>query len=80
MEASNTVPAYSLRKKATIHQVTTILATSKKSYFQVITTCLQLVLMTLHFNYHPCLHAGDKVLGHQYRWLAGGYDVEVGHF
>ena len=29
----------SLRKKATIHQVTTMLAKSENSYFQVITTC-----------------------------------------
>ena len=21
-----------------------------------------------------------KVGGHQYRWLAGGYDLEIGHF
>ena len=21
-----------------------------------------------------------KVLGHQYWWLAGGYDLEIGHF
>ena len=28
-----------LCKKTTIHQVTTMLATSKMSYFQVITTC-----------------------------------------
>ena len=21
-----------------------------------------------------------KVSGHQYQWLAGGYDLEVGHF
>ena len=21
-----------------------------------------------------------KVKGHPYRWLAGGYDVEIGHF
>ena len=21
-----------------------------------------------------------KVSGHQYRWLAGGYDLEIGHF
>ena len=21
-----------------------------------------------------------KVLGHQYRWLAGGYDLEIGHY
>ena len=29
----------SLRKKATIHQVMTMLATAKNVYFQVITTC-----------------------------------------
>ena len=21
-----------------------------------------------------------KVSGHQYQWLAGGYDMEIGHF
>ena len=21
-----------------------------------------------------------KVMGHQYRWLAGGYDLEIGYF
>ena len=21
-----------------------------------------------------------KVLGHQYKWLAGGYELEIGHF
>ena len=21
-----------------------------------------------------------KVLGHQYQWVAGGYDLEIGHF
>ena len=21
-----------------------------------------------------------RVSGHQYRWLAGGYDLEIGHF
>ena len=36
-----------LGKKATIHQVTTMLI---------------------------------KVSGHQHRWLAGGYDLEIGHF
>ena len=32
-------PLLALGNKDTIHQVTTMLATSKKSYFQVITTC-----------------------------------------
>ena len=22
----------------------------------------------------------QQVKGHQYRWLAGGYDLEIGHF
>ena len=34
-----TIVQISLHKKAAIHQVTTMLAVSKKSYFQVITTC-----------------------------------------
>ena len=43
----------SMDKKATIHQVTTMLATSKNVLFLVINTCSPPVLMTLHFNYHP---------------------------
>ena len=39
-------------KEAIIHQLTTMISTSKKSYFKVITTCYSQVLMTLHFNYH----------------------------
>ena len=47
-----------LCKKAIIHQVTTMLATSKLAGAQAII----------------------KVLGYQYQWLAGGYDLEIGHF
>ena len=39
----NAIPL-ALRKKATIHKVTTMLATSKKSYFQIIITCKPPVL------------------------------------
>ena len=45
---------HTLCTKATIHQVNTILVSSKMSYFQVIATCKPLVLMNLHFNYHTC--------------------------
>ena len=68
--------------KNTIHQVTTMLATSKKSYFQVIVTLLTpsraywwpfTLIITI---------AGTrtiiKVLGDQYRWLAWWYDMEIG--
>ena len=49
----NTGEKLSLGKKATIHQVTTMLATSKKSYFQLLTTYQPSVLTTLDFDYHP---------------------------
>ena len=66
-----------LRKEATIHQVITMLAASKKVLFpghnHLLTTgtddpslaCAQVII---------------KVSAHQYRWLAGGYDLEIGHF
>ena len=67
----------SLRKKATIHQITTMLATSNNVLFQghnhLLTTStddssLDGALVII------------KVSGHQYRWLAGGYDLEIGYF
>ena len=30
--------------------------------------------MTWHFDYHP---SASEWRGHQYRWLAGGYDLEL---
>ena len=37
--------------------------------------------MTQHFDYHlSAFEVKIKVLGHQYRWLAGGYDLEMGNF
>ena len=50
------------------------------SYFQVITT-----LLTTGTDdpslYHPSANrAIMKVKGHQYQWLAGGYDLEIGPF
>ena len=32
---------------------------------RVVLTCAQVII---------------KVSGHQYQWLAGGYDLEIGHF
>ena len=69
-----------LHKKTTIHQVATMLATSKKlvemSCFQVITTCLPPVLMTQHW----LSPEHQRVKGHQHQWIAGGYDLEIWHF
>ena len=65
----------SLRRKATIHQLTTMLGTSKMSYFQVITTW--------YYQYwwpDTGTRAIIKVKGHQYQWLADGYDLTIGHF
>ena len=64
-------------QKATMHQLTTMLFPSKT------------VLFPGH-NYllntgtdDPSL-AGARVIikvsGHQHQWLAGGYDLEIGHF
>ena len=59
---------HTAQKKATIHQVTTMLATSKK------------LLFPSHTSMDDSSLAGAaaqviiKVSGHQYRWLAGGYD------
>ena len=60
-------------KKNIIHQVTTMLLTSKISYFQVITICQPPVLMNLH------LIIARVPESYQYQ-LAGGYELEIGHF
>ena len=77
MTAYSPAPGTTLYKKATIHQVTTMLATSKN------------VLFPGH-NHLPTTGTDDptlwlsperqRVKGHQYRWLADGYDLEIGHF
>ena len=67
----------SLRKKATIHQVTTMLATS----INVLFTGHNHLLITSTDD--PSLASAQaiiKVSGHQYQWLAGGCDLEIGHF
>ena len=68
---------YTLRKTATIHQVTIMLAISKKVLFprhnHLLTTGTD----------DPSLAGAQaiiKVSGHQYQWLAGGYDLEIGPF
>ena len=61
-------------KKATIHQVTTMLATSKDILFpghnHLLTT----------YTDNPSL-TGPRVIikgsGHQYQWLADGYDLDI---
>ena len=65
------------RKKVTIQQVTIMLATSMNILFpghnHLLTTSTD----------DPSLagaRAIIKVLGHQYRWVTGGYDLEIGHF
>ena len=68
-----------LRKKATIHQVTTMLATSKNVLFprhnHLLATGRPTDDLTLWL-----LPVRQWVKGHQYQWLAGGYDLEIGHF
>ena len=69
-------------QKATIHQVTTMLATSKNVLFpghnhlliNTGTVWPDTLIITLAGTW-----AMIKVSSHQYRWLAGGYNLEVGH-
>ena len=65
----------SLRKKATTHQVTTMLATSKNVLFPGDNH-----LLTTSTDDLTGAQAINRVLGHQYRWFAGGYDLEIEHF
>ena len=66
-----------LAKKATIHQVTTMLATSENVLFPGHNH-----LLTIGMNDIARAPARViiKVLGYLYRWLACGYDLEIGHF
>ena len=64
-------------EKNTIDQVATMLTTSKNALFpghsQLLTTGTD----------DPSLSGAQgmiKVSGHQYRWLAGSYDLDIGHF
>ena len=65
-------------QKATIHQVTTTLTTSKNVLFpghnHLLTTC--------RTTDDPSLAGAgaiNKVSSHQYQWLVDGYDLEIGH-
>ena len=62
------------QKALAIHQVTTILSTSKNVLFQGYNH-----LLTTGTD-DPSLahwHLGNNQSGHQYRWLVGGYDLAI---
>ena len=66
-----------LGNKATIHHLTTMLATYKNVLFPGLKH-LRITGaddMTLWLSPEH-----QRVKGHQYKWLAGGYDLEIGHF
>ena len=70
-------PFYTLCKKITIQQVITMLATSKVVLFP----CHNHLLTTSRSTDDPSFdQLIIKVSIHQYRWLAGGYDLEIEHF
>ena len=68
---------YTAQKNPTVDQVTTMLVTSKKVLFpghnHLLTTGTDDPSLTGTW-------AIMKVSGHQYRWLAGGYDLDIEHF
>ena len=67
IEETVRIESSTAQKKPTLHQVPIMLATSKN------------VLFPGH-NHLLTTSTVIKVKGHQYRWLAGGYDLEIGHF
>ena len=64
-----------MRKKFTINQVTTMLATSKHVLFPGHNH-----LLTIGTDDLAGAQEIVKVSRHQYGWFAGGYDLEIGHF
>ena len=66
-----------LHKKSTMHQVTTMLATSKNvllpGHNHLLTTGTHDPTLWLSPEH-------QRVKDDQYQWLAGGYDLEIGHF
>ena len=61
----------------TIHHVTTILSTSKNC---VVSGHNHLLTIGTDDSSLPGAEVIINVSGHQYPWLAGGYDLEIGHF
>ena len=65
-------------QKATIHQVTTMLSTSKNVLFpghnHLLTTGTDDSTLSTDLPEH------QRVKGHQYQWFAGGYHLEIVHF
>ena len=65
-----------LHQKATIHQVTTMLTASKNALFpghnHLQTTGIDDPTLSLSPE-------RQQVKGPQHQWLAGGYDLEIGH-
>ena len=64
-----------LRKKATIHQLITMLSTSENVLFPGPNH-----LLTTSDDDPTPARVIIKVSGHQHRWLASGKDLEIGHF
>ena len=65
-------------QKSTIHQVTTMLATSKNVLFPGYNH-----LLTTSSDDNLLLAGTQEIIkakGHQYQWLASCYDLEIGHF
>ena len=55
-----------------------MLATSKNVLFPGHNYLLTTGIDDRHFDYHQI--AREPVKGHQYQWLVGGHDLEIGQF
>ena len=77
METDVTIPCQSHCAKNTIYKGTTMPATFKNVLFPghnyLLTTGIDYLTLWLSPEH-------QQVKGHQYRWLAGGYDLDIGQF
>ena len=71
---------FTLCKQATIHQVTTMLATSKNVLFPGHSHLITTGIYDPTFSLSTGTLVINKMLGYQYWWSAGGYDLEKGRF
>ena len=66
-----------LGKKSIVRQLATMLSTSKNVLFAVYN---HLLTVSIDDPSPAGTQVIIKVQGHQHRWLAGGYDLEIGPF
>ena len=76
LKADSLIVFLALGKKVTIHQLSIMLSPLKNGIFPGHNHLLTTGAVDPSFGAQAMI----KVKGHQHQWLAGGYDLEIGHF